>query len=1294
MPTAPLGKGFPPLGKPRHVQFILVLLAYFLTGWLGLLVPFENEKVTLFWLPSGIALAAFYRWSPKLWPSVFLAALLINCTNSTDHLMNILLAAGNTLSPLATLWLLRHFKCDLYRLNRTNTVYFLIIGALGMTVSALVGGALLGLQHNLPLDKAAYIALAWWMGDSLGVFLAVPLLVNANKDYIDKVSARKVDFLIVISVSLIVGLICFPLNSFDNGNHLPIVFTTFVCIAWASLWFGLFGSGVTTIGFCFLAIWSAVNQWGPFVLSDMTLSFWLIWGYAASMTILGLMITAAHLEISTTNKQLSHFNLLQQDQKTHLQALLNAIPDLLFELDRNGEVISCNGSNNAAVDSPVVPGKNLADTLDNKSLALWMLALHEADHQGVSQGKSIGITADHNTLIWYELSIAKRAGLTPQDDRFICLARDITKRIQTHETDLANEQRFRNIFETTRNIAVQGYNRKHQVIFWNKASEDLYGYSAAQAMGKKLEDLIIPVFMRTAVYQAIEDWYEKNQSIPSSELALVDAKGNEVWVYSNHVLIDTLDHKEMYCLDINLGPQRNALIQLEQELAERKQIESALRESEQLLEQAQIMARITHWRWDPESDHYQLSPATSELFGLDSTLLSGKLNDLIDNTVHEDDRTALRQALHSSHEKNQHLAIDIRIKVGTKKFWLELQADNVSSDKAYKLQGSAQDITERKGLDLALAAAAADAAAAPDFFVTILRALADALGAEHVLISLLNPTDPGEARTHTYLKHGESQANFTYALKNTPCADVVADNVCYVSADAKQRYPYDDMLELHNIECYLGAGIRNAQGETIGILVVLSEQAITVTAQISSLMFIFADRIGGELRRAQDQEQIYNLAFFDPLTHLPNRRMLQDRLKLVTSHSARSMQYGALLFIDIDHFKLLNDTRGHQIGDQLLILVAERISSIIRVSDLAARLGGDEFVVVFDNLGENAETAALEAKKRAEQLHDLINLPYPLRQSVHHCTISIGVSLFNGQNTSIDDLLRHADAAMYQAKDSGRNAIRFFDPNMQSHLEKRAAIESDLRSAHESNQQLIPYYQVQINQQGKAIGAELLLRWQHPEKGMISPADFIPVAERTGLIVAIGRQVIRHACEQLKRWSTHPGFSALSIAVNVSPIQFNQAEFVDEVLTIVGNSKINPRQLKLELTESSLLKNVDQSIEKMQQLQNSGIGFSMDDFGIGYSSLSYLKRLPLDQLKIDQTFVRDIAVDPNDAIIARTIIAMAQNMNLQVIAEGVETITQKEFLEQNGCCMFQGYFFGRPMPVAELELQLIARHYC
>lgn len=1277
----------------RLAQLLILFLAYSLTGWLGLQVPFENDRVTLFWLPSGIALAAFYRWSPRLWPAVFVAALMLQIASGANLSTNLLLAAGSTLAPLYALWIIRRARCNLNQLHRANTACFLVLGAVGMLVSATIGGFTLNHYNQGSFETGFYTTLIWWMGDSLGVFLATPLLVNMNRASVDKALQHKLEFFIVAAVSLAVGLCCFTLNNFDSGFHLPIVFISFICVAWAALSFGLLGCALTTISFSFLAIWSTVNQLGPFVLPSQQLSYWVIWLYSASMATLGLMITAAHTEIVITSLQLGESNQEQEKQKKHLEAVLHAIPDLLFEIDRQGQVLSFNGTNqHHTLSAQDVLGKNLTETLASTSVSVWMSALGEADSWGISQGKSIRIT-QHDKTFWYELSIAKLTGIRREDDRFICLARDITKRMQTHQTDLENEQRFRNIFESTRNIAVQGYNRFHEVIFWNKASEDIYGFSAAEAMGKKLEDLIIPGFMREGVHQAIENWHEKDEAIPSGELALQDAKGNEVWVYSNHVLIDTPDQKEMYCLDIDLGPQRKALLQVEQELVERKQVEEALRQSEQRLESAQIMARVAHWSWNPHTDDYSFSNSMSELFALPREFLQAKMSEFIARFIYSDDRDMVSNALTESLRYHKSLTLETRIEIGGKKFWLQLQGDTIADTEGTMLQGTVQDITERKGLDLALTAAASDAASAPDFFITILTALADAIGAQHAVISLINTADATEAITHTYLVNGQLQHNIRYPLKGTPCDDVMEESTCFMSTGARERYPNDDLLTKYNIDSYLGVSIKNAQGAPIGILVLLAEQPLPISPQISSLLLIFSDRIGGELRRAQDQEKIYSLAFFDPLTKLPNRRMLQERLKFLTAQSARTNQHGALLFIDIDHFKLLNDTRGHHIGDQLLAQVAERINSIIRTTDLAARLGGDEFVVVFDNLGDNAETAAMEAKKRAEELHELINQPYPLQQSVYHCTISIGVNLFKGQLRSIDDLLRHADVAMYQAKDSGRNAIRFFDPNMQSHLEKRAAIETDLRTAYESQQQLIPYYQVQIDSSGKAIGAELLLRWRHPTNGMISPADFVPVAEQTGLIVAIGRQVIRQACEQLHAWSKRPELAHLSIAVNVSPIQFNQADFVEDVLAIVDASKIDKRLLKLELTESSLLKNVDQSIEKMQLLKNEGIGFSMDDFGIGYSSLSYLKRLPLDQLKIDQTFVRDIAVDPNDAVIARTIIAMAHNLNLQVIAEGVETEAQKNFLENNGCSMFQGYFFGKPVPLEEFEQQLIARHF-
>ncbi len=1288
MQLAPPKLGILVPDSSRLIRIAILMSAYALTGWLGLSVPFAASKVTLFWLPTGIAIAALYRWSIHVWPGIFLGALIVNTYIGAGLATNFMIAFGNTLGPVVALLLLKYFKCQITSMHRANALCFFMIAITSMLIPAAIGCISLITTTEIP-NINQHTLLAWWMGDSLGALLAAPFLIGITTDSVANLRNQKAETLAILAVSFLVALICFPFNNFGGDDlHLPIVYTGFICVAWAALRLGLLGSAICTIGFSFMAVWSTVNGLGPFSVTDIHISYYLIWLYSAGLTLLGLMITIASAEIAFKSARLVELNIAREEQQKHLAAILQTIPDLLFEIDRNGYCISATGSSPIDTFSAnTILGKHTSDFFSPKALASWQKALSEADDWGISQGKTIEYEHYPNA-VWFELSISKRSAETRDDDRFICLARNITKRMFDHQADLANEKRFRNIFESTTNIAVQGYNRYHEVIFWNRASEELYGFKAEDVMGRKLEDLIIPDFMRNGVYEAIENWHLLDHAIPSGEIPLQDKDGNEVWVYSNHVLIETPKDKEMYCLDIDLGPQRRALQQVERELNERKQVAFALRQSEQRLERAQLMARVAHWSWDVNSDEYAFSESMTELFQLSSNVIEGQLKKFIASHVVVEDRKTLRQALNQCVTQVAPLSVEFRMKVAGNIFWLHAQGNLSSEEDLIIMQGTFQDITERKRLDAALRTAAIDSASEPDFFSILLKALSDAIGAEHAMISIIDRDEPYNATTHTYLKNGQQQPNFTYSLKNTPCADAIKNDICFLSDNAIESYPDDDILKMANIKSYLGAAIAGAQDNPTGILIIMGEKPLTMSAQAMSLILIFAERISGELRRAKDQEEIFNLAFFDPLTRLPNRRMMLDRLKLIIAQSARSGHHAALLFIDLDHFKLLNDTRGHHVGDQLLIQVAERIRNFIRSTDLAVRLGGDEFVVVFDNLSQYAELAAIEAKTRAEQLHELINLPYPLQQTVFHCTMSIGVNLFNSNTASIDDLLRHADVAMYQAKDSGRNAIRFFDPHMQSRLELRATIESDLRKAYELADQLIPYYQIQVDSNGRALGAELLLRWKHPTKGWIPPSDFIPVAEQTGLIIGIGKDVIKFACAQINAWSQHPRYNRLTVSVNVSPVQFNQANFVDDVLKIVQETQINSQRLKLELTESSLLKNVDQSIEKMQALQAHGIDFAMDDFGIGYSSLSYLKRLPLYQLKIDQSFVRDIAIDPNDAIIVCTIIAMAKNMNLNVLAEGVETKEQKDFLELNGCPVFQGYYFGRPVPIADFEQQL------
>jgi diguanylate cyclase (GGDEF)-like protein/PAS domain S-box-containing protein len=432
------------------------------------------------------------------------------------------------------------------------------------------------------------------------------------------------------------------------------------------------------------------------------------------------------------------------------------------------------------------------------------------------------------------------------------------------------------------------------------------------------------------------------------------------------------------------------------------------------------------------------------------------------------------------------------------------------------------------------------------------------------------------------------------------------------------------------------------------------------------------------------EKQIRDLAYFDALTRLPNRRLLMDRLGQALIASDRSREFGAMMILDLDHFKTLNDTQGHDVGDRLLVEVARRLTANVRQQDSVCRLGGDEFVVLLENLGQDESHAATQAEVIGEKVRAALNQPYSLNVngSQFHGTTSIGLALFRGQDATVDMLLKQADVALYQAKGAGRNLVRFFNPAMQAAIDSRMAMEAALRQALDKGEFRL-YYQPQVDQDGDLIGAEALLRWLPANPGMVYPAEFIPLAEETGLILPIGKWVLDTACAQLKAWESDPRTQGLKMSVNVSARQFHQPDFVDTVKHSVVTSGINPARLKLELTESVVLENVDAVVCWMQQLNALGVSFCLDDFGTGYSSLSYLKRLPLDQVKIDQSFIRDVTEDPNDAAIVRAIIAMSRSLGLQVIAEGVETQAQRDFLLQIDCKAYQGFLFCKPIPILE-----------
>ena len=435
--------------------------------------------------------------------------------------------------------------------------------------------------------------------------------------------------------------------------------------------------------------------------------------------------------------------------------------------------------------------------------------------------------------------------------------------------------------------------------------------------------------------------------------------------------------------------------------------------------------------------------------------------------------------------------------------------------------------------------------------------------------------------------------------------------------------------------------------------------------------------------------EIEQLAFYDPLTHLPNRRLLTDRLARALTASSRSGQHGAVLFLDLDHFKTLNDTLGHDTGDRLLERVAQRLTACVREQDTVARLGGDEFVVMLEGLGKTAVEAEAHAKLVGDKILSSLNQPFRLGAHLHNSTPSIGATLFGDGQKDAGELLKQADIAMYQVKASGRNALRFFNVNMLATITNRALAESDLRTALVLDQFEL-YYQGQFDADNRPVGAEALVRWHHPLRGVVFPSDFIGLAEETALIVPLGHWVLSAACKQLKRWETVPRRAEMVLAVNVSARQFRPADFVSQVKSVLRETAANPKRLKLELTESLVLANVQDTIEKMNLLKAIGVRFAIDDFGTGQSSLTYLTQLPLNQLKIDQSFVHNIGLQAADATIIETIIGMAANLGLEVLAEGVETVEQRDFLDTHGCGLFQGYLFSKPVSLAEFELQLDA----
>jgi diguanylate cyclase (GGDEF)-like protein/PAS domain S-box-containing protein len=807
-----------------------------------------------------------------------------------------------------------------------------------------------------------------------------------------------------------------------------------------------------------------------------------------------------------------------------------------------------------------------------------------------------------------------------------------------------SEARFRAVFHGSPEVMVINRTRDGLIVDVNHAYELFFGYSRGEVIGRTALSLgliakpeLRAEFISRLLHEGkVEDmpWLSR---IRSGEVREVLQSG--------------------FLIEI-AGEQHHVAIL--RDMTERRRAEQALRQSEERLQQAIRVSDIGIFDHDHKADTIYWSAQQRAIYGwhADEPVTLAKYL----AAVHEDDLPRISEAVAQAHDPAGNGSFDVEHRIHRRDGevrWLTTRARTFFEGEgaqrhAVRTVGAAVDITERKRAEQGLRIAATAFESREGLMITD----------EKGVIIQVNPAfeeltgysaQEAIGRNPSMLRSGRQDPGFYRTMWQT-----LASRGHWQGELWNRRKDGEEFPEWLSI-----SAVRNAQGE--------------ITHYVGNFSDI------SEKKAAE--EEIRNLAFFDPLTRLPNRRFLLERLQRSLAASARTGRFGALLFIDLDNFKTLNDTRGHAVGDKLLVEVARRLQSQIRAGDTLARLGGDEFVVVLDDLSEDGDHAAAAAGAIGEKLLSMLRQPARLMGQEAVNTASIGVCMFRGDVDVLDDVMKRSDTAMYEAKRAGRNAIRFFDPHMQAALEERALIEAMLWPAL-ANREFDLHYQIQVDAEGNVSGAEALLRWNHPERGMISPGRFIPVAEGTGAILPLGEWVIDRACMQLREWQGQERLCDLVVAVNVSVAQFAQPDFVERVQSVVARHGIDPSKLKLELTESLVVQNIQSAVGKMNQLKAFGILFAMDDFGTGHSSLNYLKRLPLDQLKIDQSFVRDIATDPSDAIIVQTVISMGKTLGMQVIAEGVETEVQLRLLREYGCHAFQGYYFGRPTTVAQLERRI------
>lgn len=855
---------------------------------------------------------------------------------------------------------------------------------------------------------------------------------------------------------------------------------------------------------------------------------------------------------------------------------------------------------------------------------------------------------------------------------------------------------------------------KMQNIYVNNHWSTAFGYTLGEtlAMGSALAQIFHPDDLKkiAASHDAWRDAFDGE--LRTIEYRIHDKQGEWHWLISSETPFSRDETGRV-----------NQILGIAHDITARKKTEIALQEREELLRVTTEMSNIATWEYHVETDTMSRSTNHDQLYGLPWQGIWHRDTFLL--ATHPDDRESVNEIINASLASGgaDYYAFDFRVvRPDNSLCWLWVKGQIVERDQAGRgqlIRGVLIDITERKLSEAKIQRLTQLYAALSQCNQAIVRCTNEAellpqicrdavnfggmkmawIGMLDETSKLVNPVASFGGATE-YLNDIEISVDANKPTGRGPVGTSIRTNQpcwCQNFYDDPATTPWTKLAAKCGFFSVASLPLcRN--GVAVGAFALYSETINAFDDAVQNLLIEMAmdisyalDHYANEYERKKAESKAQYLAFYDPLTKLPNRLLLIDRLKQAMASFSRMGRQGALLFIDLDHFKDINDTMGHQLGDLLLQQTAQRLISCVREGDTVARLGGDEFVVILNDLSKNPIEAATQTEDIGAKCLTILSQPYQIETREYKVTASMGATLFSDHHTSFEELMKQADIAMYQAKKSGRNILRFFDPQMQQRINDRVSLEIELRHALE-NQQFQLYYQIQVDSSFGPYGAEALVRWIHPDRGVISPAQFIPLAEETGLILPIGFWVLEAACAQLKAWQQDVLTRDLFLAVNVSAKQFRQIDFVEKVLSTVQRLDINPTRLKLELTEGMLLEDIEETIVTMRALNKVGIRFSLDDFGTGYSSLQYLKRLPLDQLKIDQSFVRDIEINSTDKAIVLAIIAIANNLGINVIAEGVETDEQRQLLLEKGCSFYQGYLFSKPIPIVEFEA-LLKLHY-